>query len=212
LEVIEMSWIMLALVVLGVAAWLVNGIKQIGAVSAGQPIREQSRTALLMIDLQAVFWDAGTFTKTAKAEAKTQILAEVDAARSNGVPIIAIRQEWSIPSTKAVARLLMKGQAVEGTSGTELAAPFRDVADHVMIKRVQDSFETKELDALLAQLNVGKLRIVGLDTNYCIAKTALAARQRGYDVEIVEQGVLSAAPETAKKTLDMLRGEQVIIR
>ncbi|AKS46465.1 Nicotinamidase-related amidase [Octadecabacter temperatus] len=207
-----MSWIMLALVVLGVAAWLVNGIRQIGAISAGEPIREQSGTALLMIDLQTVFWDASTFTQVAKAEAKTQILAEVDAARSNGIPIIAIRQEWSIPSTKAVARLLMKGQAVEGTSGTELAAPFRDVADHVTIKRVQDAFETKELDALLAQLNVGKLLIVGLDTNYCIAKTALAARQRGYDVEIVEQGVLSAAPETAKKTLVMLRGEQVIIR
>lgn len=203
---------MLALVVLGVAAWLVNGIRQIGAISAGEPIREQSGTALLMIDLQTVFWDASTFTQVAKAEAKTQILAEVDAARSNGIPIIAIRQEWSIPSTKAVARLLMKGQAVEGTSGTELAAPFRDVADHVTIKRVQDAFETKELDALLAQLNVGKLLIVGLDTNYCIAKTALAARQRGYDVEIVEQGVLSAAPETAKKTLVMLRGEQVIIR
>ncbi len=207
-----MNWIILALVVLGAAAWLANGIRQIGAVSAGEPIREQSGTALLMIDLQTVFWDADTFTQAAKAEAKTQILAEVDAARSNGIPIIAIRQEWSIPSTKAVARLLMKGQALEGTSGTELAAPFRDVADHVMIKRVQDAFETKELDALLAQLNVGKLRIVGLDTNYCIAKTALAARQRVYDVEIVEQGVLSADPETAKKTLNMLRGEQVFLR
>jgi nicotinamidase-related amidase len=106
----------------------------------------------------------------------------------------------------------MKGQAIKGTPGTELAAPFCNAADHVLVKRVQDAFETKELDALLKQLNVGKLRLVGLDTNYCVAKTALAARQRGYEVEIVEQGILSADPETAKKTLDMLRGENVILR
>ncbi|MEP3296876.1 MAG: cysteine hydrolase, partial [Pseudoruegeria sp.] len=83
-----MTWIILALVVLGVAAWFANGIRQIGAVSTGDPIREQSGTALLMIDLQTVFWDAGTFTKAAKADAKTQILAEVDAAKSNGIPVI----------------------------------------------------------------------------------------------------------------------------
>lgn len=207
-----MTWIILALVILGVAVWFANGIRQIGAVSAGDPIREQSGTALLMIDLQTVFWDAGTFTEAAKAEAKTQILTEVDAAKSNGIPVIAIRQEWSIPSTKAVARLLMKGQAVKGTSGTELAAPFSNAADHVVVKRVQDAFETKELDALLKQLNVGKLCLVGLDTNYCVAKTALAARQRGHDVEIVEQGILSADPKKAEKTIDMLRGEQVILR
>lgn len=206
-----MNWIILALVVLGVAAWFANGIRQIGAISAGDPIREQSGTALLMIDLQTVFWDAGTFTEAAKADAKTQILAELDAAKSNGIPVIAIRQEWSIPSTKAVARLLMKGQAIKGTAGTELAAPFSTTADHVVVKRVRDAFETKELDALLKQLNVGKLRLVGLDTNYCVAKTALAARQRGYEVKIIEQGILSADPETATKTLDMLRGEQVIL-
>ena len=44
-----------------------------------------------MIDLQTVFWDAEVFTEAVKASAKTQILAEVDVAKSNGIPIIAIR-------------------------------------------------------------------------------------------------------------------------
>lgn len=205
-------WIVPALALLGAAVWFANGIRQIGLVSSGAPIGAWTEPALLLIDLQTVFWDGGSFDTAAKAEAADQILAEVAAAKSNGIPVIAVRQEWSIPSTKAVAKLLMKGQAVEGTAGLELAAPFQDLADHVVVKRVQDAFETRELDRLLGQLGVGKLRIAGLDTNYCVAKTALAARQRGYAVEIIKRGALSADQGNAEKTLEMLRGEQVTLR
>ncbi|GLQ26687.1 cysteine hydrolase family protein [Sulfitobacter pacificus] len=206
-----MFWIIPALAALGVLLWFINGIRKIGAVSAGDPIGARAGTALLLVDLQTVFWDAGYFTEADKDEAKRQVLAEVDAARANGMPVIALRQEWSIPSTKAVAKLLMKGQAVAGTTGTELAAPFKDVADHILVKRVQDGFETKELDRVLEELDVGKLRIVGLDANYCVAKTALAARHRGYEVEIVRAGVLSADQKGAEKTFDMLRAKQVAV-
>ena len=106
----------------------------------------------------------------------------------------------------------MNGQAIAGTPGTEIAAPFAGLADQTLVKRVQDAFETKELDKILGQLNVGTLRIVGLDTNYCVAKTALAARQRGYQVEIVKRGVLSADPKRAEKTLIMLRDKNVMLR
>ena len=206
-----MIWSLPALAIFGVTIWFANGIRQIGAVSSGDPIDARSGTALLMIDLQTVFWDAGIFDETARENAKAQVLSEVEAAKSSGLPVIAVRQEWSIPSTKAVARLLMKGQAIEGTPGTELATPFEDLADHIVVKRVQDAFETKELDSLLGQLDVGKLRIVGLDTNYCVAKTALAARQRGYEVEIIRRGVLSADQQGAEKTLNMLSEKQVTL-
>ena len=121
-----MTWVTILLTILGAAVWFVNGIRQIGAVSVGDPIDDRSGSALLLIDLQTVFWESDTFNEAVKADAKTQILAEVNVARSNKVPVIAIRQEWSIPSTKAVARLLMKGQAVKGTSGTELATSFKN--------------------------------------------------------------------------------------
>lgn len=207
-----MIWALLVVAILGAFIWFGNGIGKIGAVSSGDPIGERSGTALLLIDLQSAFWEAGTYTEAAKAEAKAQMLAEVEAAKPGGRHVIAIRHEWSIPSTKAVARLLGKGLAVEGTPGTELIRPFDDLADHVLVRRVQDAFETKELDGLLARLDVGKLRIVGLDANYCVAKTALAARQRGYQVEIVRRGVLSADPKKTDKTFDMLCGKQVMVQ
>ncbi len=175
-------------------AWLGNGIRRIGSVSRGKQIPERSGSALLLVDLQTVFWDRGPYSDAAKDAAAAVIFQEVDAARAQNHPVIAIRQEWSIPSTKAVARLTMKGQAIEGSDGTELAEIFSSVPDHILVKRVQDAFETGDLDTLLERLDVGQLRLAGLDLNYCVQKTALAARNRGYAVTLVRDGTLSSAP------------------
>lgn len=174
--------------------WLGNGIRRIGSVSVGQTIGKRGGSALLLIDLQSVFWDRGPYSEAEKHSAAAAILEEVAAARARNHPVIAVRQEWSIPSTKVLARLTMRGRAIEGSEGTELAEPFASCPDHVIVKPVQDAFETGELDALLERLNVGRLRLVGLDLNYCVQKTALAARRRGYDVTVVTHGTLAAGP------------------
>lgn len=182
--------------------WLVTGVRKIGAVSRGNTIgKEQQNEALLLIDLQTIFWDHGPYSEPAKQSAKVAILREVDTAKAQGRPVIAVRQEWSIPSTKAVARLAMKGQALAGSAGTEIAQPFAGVADQVLTKRVQDAFETGELDALLTKLGVGKLRIMGLDLNYCVLKTAMAARNRGYETVVVKDATLSSTPSDRAEKL-----------
>lgn len=186
--------IVLGIAVLLLILWLGNGIRRIGAVSVGEFIPDRKGSALLLIDLQSVFWERGPYSKAAKEAAAAVILAEVEAARTQSHPVIAVRQEWSIPSTKAVAKLAMKGQALEGSDGIEIAEVFASLPDHVLVKRVQDAFETGELDALLERRDVGRLRLVGLDMNYCVQKSALAARNRGYDVTVVKGGTLSAGP------------------
>lgn len=194
--------IALGAAVLLLILWLGQGIRRIGSVSVGETIPDRNGSALLLIDLQSVFWERGPYPDAAKEAVAASILEEVEAARTQGHPVIAVRQEWSIPSTKVLARLTMKGQAIEGSEGTELAAHFASCPEHVLVKRVQDAFETGELDALLARLNVGKLRLAGLDFNYCVQKTALAARNRGYDVTVVKDGTLAAAPTaTAEKQM-----------
>ncbi|WP_299424504.1 isochorismatase family cysteine hydrolase [uncultured Shimia sp.] len=184
--------------------WLVGGVVRIGKVSPGERIEGRENAALMLVDLQSVFWNEGPYSEADKQAVATVILGEVQAAKAKGTPVIALRQEWSLPATKVIARLTMKGQAVAGTSGTEMAAPFVGYADHELVKRVQDGFETGALDELLAELNVGALRIVGLDYNYCVAKTALAAVRRGYDVTVVEPGVL-AVQNMAKTRADLQR-------
>ena len=190
--------------------WLASGVRSIGAISVGEPIGDREETALILIDLQEVFWDQGPYSEASRFEAEAVIQKEVNHAESKGFPVIAVRQEWSIPSTMVVARLAMKGQAVKGTPGTQLAEPFAGMADHVLVKRVQDAFETGELDALLSSLGVGRLRIVGLDLNHCVQKTALAARNRGYEVTIIEKGTLSSAP--TRNAMKRMTSKEVVFQ
>jgi nicotinamidase-related amidase len=205
-----MTGSILGAIALGLFLWLANGIRLIGAVSQGRKAGDRPGTALLLIDLQAVFWEQGPYEGKEKADAESAILDEIAAAKAKGYPVIAIRQEWSFPSTKVIAYLAMKGQAVEGTPGVEIAAPFAGLADHELVKPVQDGFETGELDALLERLDIGKCRIAGLDFNHCVAKTALAARNRGFDVAVATRATLSAGPR--KKTQDMLTAHSISLQ
>lgn len=205
--------LLIVLILIALLIWLGFGVARIGAVSAGPKIAPRDGAALLLIDLQTVFWEHGPYSAEDKVTAQRAILAEIDIARSAGVPVIALRQEWSLPVTKVLARLTMKGQAVAGTAGTELATPFQGLVDHEIVKRVQDGFETGALDALLAQLGVGRLRIVGLDGQYCVAKTAQGALSRGYQVDLVLPGVLSSVPEKAQAALEAAEaGGAVLVR
>jgi hypothetical protein len=134
-----------------VLVWLGHGVWRIGAVSAGATIPEnRSAQALILVDLQTVFWDGGPYSEDDKTHAQAAILNEINLAKERGDTIVALRHEWSIPSTKLLARLTMKGQAIAGTLGTEIAKPFAGLADHEILKRVQDGFESGELDALFA--------------------------------------------------------------
>lgn len=201
-----MIWFVLAVLTgLGLAA-LAFGLWQITRVTKGSRIPSRSGEALILIDLQQVFWDEGPYPAEARASTEAAIRAEVYAAKASGVPVIALRQEWSQPMTRIIARLTMKGQALAGTPGTELATPFVDLPDAILVKRVQDGFETGALDALLAQEGLGHLRLAGIDGNYCVAKTAEAALARGYRVTLLPDATLSADPARYAATQERLTG------
>lgn len=199
-----MSLLIVALPLLALLVWLFAGIRRIGQISTGPQIPARQGVALLLVDLQSVFWDNGPYTETDKVQAEQAITHHIAKSRENGEPIIALRQEWSLLATKIIAKLAMKGQAIAGTPGTELAAPFFGQADHEIVKRVQDGFETGELDQLLAQLNIGTLKIVGLDGIYCIAKTAEAALDRGYSVSLLTDGIITTEPHKMTEVMKQL--------
>lgn len=206
-----MTWNILGLAALAMFLWLLRGIWQIGRVSRGTAIAARPGKAFVMIDLQSVFWQDGPYAEADKTRAQSAILEAVAAARAEGQPIIALRQEWSLPATRVIARLAMKGQALAGSPGTEIAAPFAGLADHEVVKRVQDGFETGALEPLLERLGVGHLQLAGLDTNHCVAKTAMAARARGYQVTLDPRMVLAADSTAADKTLKKLEDLGVTI-
>ena len=187
-----MIWALLWFFILGAFVWLVAGARRIGQVSAGAKIPPRNGTALLLIDLQTVFWQSGAYNEAIKKEVLETVKVRVAEAKTKGYPIIAIKQEWSEPATCAIAKLWMKGQAIAGSQGTEIATPFADTFSHQITKRVQDSFETGELDELLNTLQIGTLYIVGLDGEHCIARTTEAGLNRGYAVNLIQSGIAIA--------------------
>ena len=85
-------WYITGAAVCACVLWLGAGVRRIGAVSNGARIGDRANTALLMIDLQTVFWDNGPYSDAAKATAQSAILDEIAHARAQGHPVIALRQ------------------------------------------------------------------------------------------------------------------------
>jgi nicotinamidase-related amidase len=61
----------------------------------------------------------------------------------------------------------------------------RDAAEPLILKTYGDSFEATDLEAVLADLGIGRLLVVGAETDACIRSTLHGAFVRGYDVTLV---------------------------
>lgn len=173
-------------------AWLARTARHISQISPAEAIAPRAQKALLLINLQTVFWESDFYDQSSRETVLKTVQDRAAQAHKNGDAVIAIRQEWSETSTRLVARLFMAGAGLAGSPGIETAKPFAHLPTHQLSKRVQDAFETGELDKLLSSLQVGSLEIVGLDGEYCVARTAESALNRAYQVGLITAGIATA--------------------
>jgi nicotinamidase-related amidase len=126
------------------------------------------KTALLVIDVQN-----GVVAGAAnRDEMIANINTLVDKARAQGVPVV-----WVQHSDDGLPRESESWQYV-----TELV---RRDSEPLVHKQYGDSFEATELEALLAEREVGRLVVTGAQTDACIRSTLHGAFVRGYDVTLV---------------------------
>ncbi|ASW55086.1 cysteine hydrolase family protein [Plantactinospora sp. KBS50] len=129
---------------------------------------DRPRTALVVIDVQNGVM-AGTHNREAVI---TNIVTLVDKARADDVPVI-----WVQHSSDDLARDSEPWQYVP-----ELV---RRETEPVVHKRYPDSFEETDLEQVLAERGVGRLVIVGAQTDECIRSTLHGGLVRGYDATLV---------------------------
>jgi len=125
-------------------------------------------TALIVIDVQSGVVDEGYARDAVVANIRTL----VEKARREGVPVI-----WVQHSDEELVR-----ESAEWRIVPELT-PGR--AEPLVEKHYGDSFEETDLDAVLSGLGVGRLVVVGAQTDACIRSTLRGAFVRGYDVTLV---------------------------
>ena len=125
-------------------------------------------TALLVVDVQHGVV-AGAHRRDAVV---ANIAALVAKARREGRPVV-----WVQHSDTNLARGSDEWQIVP-----ELV---REAPEPLVEKHYGDSFEDTDLESVLAGLSVGRLVVVGAQTDACIRSTLHGALVRGYDTILV---------------------------
>lgn len=131
-------------------------------------LENRSRTALLVVDVQAGVVE-GTYERDAVV-AKVGRL--VERARQEQVPVV-----WVQHSGEGLER---------GTEPWQMVAELKpDDSEPTVHKCYGDSFEGTDLEAVLAELGVGRVVVAGAQTDECIRSTLHGAVARGYDATLV---------------------------
>ena len=131
-------------------------------------LEHRSNTALLVVDVQNGV--------VAGAHARDAVVANVgslvEKARRERVPVV-----WVQHSDEQLARGTDNWRIVpELTPGD---------AEPLVEKNYADSFEDTTLETVLSDLEVGRLVVVGAQTDECIRSTIHGAFVRGYDAPLV---------------------------
>jgi len=131
-------------------------------------LENRPNTALLVIDVQKGVVE-GNYERDSVV---ANVGSLVDKARQEGVPVV-----WVQHSDEQLARGSDRWRIVpELTPGD---------AEPLVEKNYGDSFEDTTLETVLSGLGVGRLVVVGAQTDVCIRSTLHGAFVRGYDAALV---------------------------
>jgi nicotinamidase/pyrazinamidase len=139
------------------------------------------------------------------------IQRELSRARAAGEPVVYLTDNH-VPDDAEFE--VFPPHAIVGTTGAEIIPELApDEADDVIPKRRYSGFFGTDLDITLREKRVDTLRLVGDCTNICVLFTAADARNLGYAVEVVRDGVTSfdaEAHQDALRELEKTLGAKVI--
>jgi nicotinamidase-related amidase len=138
-------------------------------------LRNRPNTALLVIDVQSGVVEAAHERDAVVAN----IGALVEKARRERIPVV-----WVQHSSEQLVRGSDDWQIVPELAPAE--------AEPLVEKRYGDSFEETTLESVLSGLGVGRLLVVGAETDACVRSTLHGAFVRGYDTTLVSDAHTTA--------------------
>jgi nicotinamidase-related amidase len=131
-------------------------------------LENRPNTALLVVDVQTCVVE-GAHERDAVVANVSSLVAK---ARREEVPVV-----WVQHSDE---------QIVRGSDGWRIVSELDpDEAEPLVEKNYGDSFEDTTLETVLSGLGVGRLVVVGAQTDACIRATLHGALVRGYDATLV---------------------------
>jgi nicotinamidase-related amidase len=131
-------------------------------------LENRPRTALVVVDVQNAVVGGAHERDSVVANVGTL----VEKARQASVPVV-----WIQHSDEDITRGSEGWRIVPELSPSE--------AEPLIHKNYPDSFEDTTLESVLSDLGVGRLVVVGAQTDQCIRSTLHGALARGYDATLV---------------------------
>jgi nicotinamidase-related amidase len=127
------------------------------------------------------------------------IKAELARARAAREPVVYLTDDH-LPDDAEFQ--MFPPHAIHGTKGATIIPQLAPApGDAVIPKRRYSGFFGTDLDITLREKDVDTLRLVGDCTNICVLYTAADARNLGYAVEVVRDGVTSFDLEAHRDAL-----------
>jgi nicotinamidase-related amidase len=186
------------------------------------------RTALLIIDMQRDFMEAGGFGETLGndvsllSRAVKPIASVLAAAREAGMAVIHTREghlpdlsdappaklERGKPSLRIgdpgpMGRILIRGEA-----GHDIIPELYPAAGEIVIdKPGKGAFYATELGNTLERLGIENLLVCGVTTEVCVNTTVREANDRGYRCVVISDGCASYFPEFHEMGLKMIKAQ-----
>jgi nicotinamidase-related amidase len=131
-------------------------------------LENRPNAALLVIDVQNAALERAHERDTVVAN----VGSLVERARREGVPVV-----WVQHSDDQLAR---------GSDAWQIVSELTPrAAEPLVEKNYGDSFEDTTLETVLSVLGVGRLVVVGAQTDWCVRSTLHGALARGYDATLV---------------------------
>jgi len=135
------------------------------------------RTALIVVDVQRGFDDAGFWGPRNNTACEEKVRALIAAWRASNQPIVFVRHHWD-----------ENGSPLRSD---EAGSEFKDVVegrpDLLVTKRVNSAFHgVPDLLSWLTDKGIEGIVVCGIQTNMCCETTARVAANLGFDMDFVQ--------------------------
>jgi nicotinamidase-related amidase len=169
-----------------------------------------SRGALLLIDFQYNFLADDGRLRVARNHVEPVLAAvrrAVDSAKDRGNLIVRVGNEFK--PHDVIGNLLRRHAAIAGSTGARWDPRFDVNGSTYVSKWKSDAFCNPALQEVLSDHEVGRLAVAGLFARACITSTVKSAKDRGFEVLLLEDAI--ACKSDASRRVAISRLEQIDI-
>ncbi|KAI9204944.1 pyrazinamidase/nicotinamidase [Polychytrium aggregatum] len=188
--------------------------------TSGQSL-DSSTDVLVVVDVQNDFLPGGALGVPLGNDILPGLYKFIQQARDHSIPVAATR-DWH--PTNHVSFKARDGpwppHCVRETKGAEFpdGFPVYNIGSNLAIlkgttadKDAYSGFDGTDLDVQLKQLNVRRVFVCGIATEYCVLATAQDAHKLGYEVFVLEDLISAVEPERTDEILSVMRQEGINI-